>query len=198
MSILRRLALPASALLLLSLAPAPPDMTLHDLWFKTIVSAQGYSIESGSLVPHKFQSKNTAYIHLAYEVATTATPADGLSLPGTAYTYEIWTDVVSGPLYLYKQTSEGAGTFEGTDGRYFFAPSMFCEFHPNLAARYTSELTLMIKVARDKSGAVTGATLRSLGGQIREGTTHIDEDTVRGGISIKGKTVKAGKLPFSP
>ena len=182
----RRLAIPLVGALLAAQALAS-DSTFNDMWLKVQVKASGYLVPLDGTAPRKGGIATTAYLHLTLATAA-GTEA---SLPGVTYNYELWTRDLAG---TWQATSTGTETIETSDGRVYFTADMgltvvFAD-GPTVDAYVTCALT----VKRDKTGAVKSATITSLGGEVYDGT--FGDSTVRGGLRIKGKSVKPEQLPF--
>jgi hypothetical protein len=191
---LRRVALPA-LLLLLAGGAAAQDTTFDDQWFKLKVRATGYLVAEGEH-PQKGTATATAYLHL--RMNTLAAPAgDGSpSLPSTDYTFEVWTDADG----HWSKTYESTVALEGCDGRCYFVSDMYAQVALDVDAWFESYFTGLLVAKRDKAGNLVSATFRTLGAEICDGgaVEQGTEYTLRGGASIKGKTVPVAKLPFTP
>jgi len=187
-----RRALIATSLLLLAGSAAAQDETLNNTWFKLKFKVKGEAAVPGQEKPHKGSDTVTAYLHLTL-VPPIDSPADGVpTYPMTQYAYDLYTESTPGSWTI---TDGGENGLETADPTVFYLPSILFSIHGQDGAIYATHQTIVIKAKLDDENALKSATLKSLGGQVFEGTTDGD-DAVRGGVVTTGKTVAVEDLPF--
>ena len=171
-----------------ALARGAAAQELVGTWFKLTVKASGYSVDPVAETTKKAKVKVVAYLQL------TTVPADGSSLPGDPYGFELWCETSPD---VWEVVDSSSVTLETVDGINYFLTD-FDLASVNVAGQaIDGYCTDLIKVKRDKEGNIKSASYKTLGGEALDGTTNGD-DSLRGGQTRSGKMVPVEKLPFTP
>ena len=187
-----RRVLVASSLVLLAGSAAAQDATLDNVWFKLKIRIKGEAAVPGTEKPHKTSIAVTAYLHLTMQDPADS-PTDGAPTYGTTtYNYELWTESSPDTWTISDGSSIG---LETADATVFYLPDLGLEVNTLDGASIDCYQTIAIRAKLDGEGALKSATLKTLGGEVHEGTTD-GTDAIRGGISMTGKTIAVDDLPF--
>jgi len=162
-------------------AASASAQALDDFWFKVTASSTGYTIDSNTGFIKKASIKTTAYMHLVWDNVN------------SEYDFEIYTNVGTAASPNWQSTYDDSFSTEGANEA--IATDAYFEF--NLASNYFGGYaTCLITLKKNGAGAVTGATINSLGGETVD--AQIGGNDFRGGLTIRSSKVAEAKLPFVP
>lgn len=187
-----RRVLVASCLLLLAGSAAAQDETLNNVWFKLKLKVRGEAAVPGEEKPHKASVSLTAYLHLTLAPPVESGTEGGPSYPTTSYSWEILTETAPDTWTI---TDSGTNDLETADPTVFYLGDFGLDVEGLDGVAINCYQTIAIRAKLDAKGALKSATLKSLGGEVYDGSTNGD-DALRGGITTTGKTVDEDDLPF--
>lgn len=193
--LLPRLLLPA-ALLLLAAGPDPGFAPPGELWFKVKARITGYAVAEGE-TPLKGSGTEIIYMRLGPIPTEAQQPVDDdyPSLPQSPYRIDVWVQYPKG--WGYAGGTDVA--LESCDGLCYFVSDEQVVV-PIEDGEFSAYVTGLLKVKRDKQGAIASARFTTLGAEVWGGVLHDDagDRGLRGGLKMSGNSVPKEKLPFSP
>ena len=147
---------------------------MHGKWFELKVSAKGYEVDMAEDV-YKLSGKTTAYMHMDWDT--------------NHYDYYIFSETSPG---VWQQTDDGTFSLTISTEDYIFLSDDCTIAWPD-GTSYHFYFTALIRVKLDKLGALSSASLATLGAAVDTSSSGVD---TYGGATVKGKVIDSGKLPF--
>ena len=188
---MRKFVFAAFALLAMSAARGGdgPGMQLDELWFKVKVKAKGLAFGAPLEEPKKASFSGTCYVHLdLVQIVDGEAPS---------YNVVIWSETSEGVWQDDDHDTESYELGTGTGVYIFDAMDLTVTSPDGASIQCVAVMTLDPTGKLAEDGDVLKATFKSLGMTVDFGQLA-DGSPVRGGGTLKGKTVSVEDLPFDP